>query len=252
MNVDLRIGDTSLEMEVKRTILVEGTTEIGVRVRILVEDTGAQKSFISEETYRKYFLTENILFYKQVKKSRTQVITAHEAKCQNIGIVELNVRIREFEKLWLFHVLTDLEYPSILGVDFISESKIVLDFDRKSLAIPDSQIDKVVKTIEEGNVEIDLSKTKLEEKQKQELQDLFNSFQGLFSDKPVLTYVLYYEIGIGGKPPVVSRPYRYDRIKQVILVYYTDKMLKEGTIIPTQSPYALRVMLCKKQWVTTG
>ncbi|GFY08614.1 hypothetical protein TNCV_810471 [Trichonephila clavipes] len=26
---DLKIGDTSLEMEVKRTILVEGTTEIG-------------------------------------------------------------------------------------------------------------------------------------------------------------------------------------------------------------------------------
>ncbi|GFV65179.1 retrovirus-related Pol polyprotein from transposon opus [Trichonephila clavipes] len=49
--------------------------------------------------------------------------------------------------------------PCILGVDFICGSKIILDFDRKSLAIPDSQIDKVVKTIEEGNVKIDLSKT---------------------------------------------------------------------------------------------
>ncbi|GFW31527.1 uncharacterized protein TNCV_4419621 [Trichonephila clavipes] len=58
----------------------------------------------------------------------------------------------------MFHVLADLEYPCILGVDFISGSKIILDFDRKSLAIPDSQIDKVVKTIEEGKVEIDLSK----------------------------------------------------------------------------------------------
>ncbi|GFT65137.1 uncharacterized protein TNCV_698331 [Trichonephila clavipes] len=42
--------------------------------------------------------------------------------------------------------------------------KTILDFDRKSLAIPDSQIDTVVKTIEEGNVEIDLSKTGSEEK----------------------------------------------------------------------------------------
>ncbi|GFX43797.1 uncharacterized protein TNCV_4110761 [Trichonephila clavipes] len=39
---DLTIGDTSLEMEVKRTILVEGTTEIGVRVRILVEAIGSK------------------------------------------------------------------------------------------------------------------------------------------------------------------------------------------------------------------
>ncbi|GFX14444.1 uncharacterized protein TNCV_1616271 [Trichonephila clavipes] len=106
-------------------------------------DTGAEKSFISEETYQKYF------FYKSVKKSCTQVITALGAKCQNIGIVELNIRMMEFEKLWLFHVLADLEYPCILGIDFISGSKIILDFDRKSLAISDSQIDKVVKTIEE-------------------------------------------------------------------------------------------------------
>ncbi|GFV90423.1 uncharacterized protein TNCV_49981 [Trichonephila clavipes] len=54
--------------------------------------TGAEKSFTSEETYRTYF------FYKPVKKSRNQVITAQGAKCLNIGVVELNIRIREFEK----------------------------------------------------------------------------------------------------------------------------------------------------------
>ncbi|GFT85909.1 uncharacterized protein TNCV_3255601 [Trichonephila clavipes] len=147
-------------------------------------DTGGEKSFISEETYQKYF------FYKQVMKSSTQVITAQGAKCQNIGVVELNIRIREFEKPWSLHVLADLEYPCILGIDFIGGSKIIIDFDRKSLAIPDSQINKMVETVEIEKVEIDLSKTKLEEKQKRELQDLFDSFQGLFSDKPGLTHVL--------------------------------------------------------------
>ncbi|GFV73801.1 retrovirus-related Pol polyprotein from transposon 297 [Trichonephila clavipes] len=142
--------------------------------------------------------------------------------------------------------IKDLEYPCILGVDFISGPKIILDFDRKSLVIPDSQIDKVVKTIEEGKVEIDLSKTKLGEKQKQELKDLFNSFQGLFSDKPGLSYVLYHEIDPGDNTPVVSRPYRYDWVKQAILDYHVDKMLKEGNIIPIQSPYASPVVLCRK------
>ncbi|GFT07866.1 uncharacterized protein TNCV_1214431 [Trichonephila clavipes] len=203
-------------------------------------DTGAEKSFISEETYQKYF------FYKQVKKSSTQVITAQRAKCRNMGVVELNIRIRDFEKPWLFHVLADLEYPCILGIDFIGGSKIILDFDRKSLAIPDSQIIKVVKTLEIEKVEIDLSKTKLEEKQKRELQDLFDSFQGLFSDKPGLTHVLYQEIDTGDNPPVVCRPYRYDRVKQEILYYYVDKMLKEGTIIHIQSLYASLVVLCRK------
>ncbi|GFU17301.1 uncharacterized protein TNCV_26321 [Trichonephila clavipes] len=128
MIADLTIGDINLEIEVKM-ILVEGTKEIGLRVKILVEavenrwdglnvlkvndikdetftkalwDTRAEKSFISEETYQKYF------FYKQVKKSGTRVITAQGAKCRNMGVVELNIRIRDFEKPWLFHVLADL------------------------------------------------------------------------------------------------------------------------------------------------
>ncbi|GFU18273.1 retrovirus-related Pol polyprotein from transposon 17.6 [Trichonephila clavipes] len=110
-----------------------------------------------------------------------------------------------------------------------------------------TQIGKVVKTVEEEKVEIDLSKTKLEEKQKQELQDLFDSFEGLFSDKPGLTHVLYHEIDTGDNPPFVSRLYRYDRAKQEILDYHVDKMLKEGTIIPIQSPYASPVVLCRKK-----
>ncbi|GFW60266.1 uncharacterized protein TNCV_1843471 [Trichonephila clavipes] len=186
-------------------------------------DTDADKSFISGG------YTENIFFHKQIKKSRAQVIKTQGAKCQNVGIVELNVRVREFGKPWLFQVLVDLEYPCILGVDFISGSKIILDFDRKSLAIPDSHIDTVVKTIEEGNAEIDLSKTGLEEKQKQELRDFFNSFKGLFSDIPGLAHALYHEIVTGDKPPVVSWPYRYDRVKQTILDYYVEQMLKEET-----------------------
>ncbi|GFV84517.1 retrovirus-related Pol polyprotein from transposon 297 [Trichonephila clavipes] len=175
-----------------------------------------------------------------------EVITAQGAKCRNIGVVELSIRIREFEKPWLFHALADLEYPCILGIDFISGSKIILDFDRKSLAIPDSQINKVVKKVEVEKVEIDLSKTKLEEKQKRELQDLFDSFQGLFSHKPGLTHVLYHEIDTGNNPPVVSMPYRYDRVKQEILDYHVDKMLKEGIIIHIQSPYVSPVVLCRK------
>ncbi|GFV04437.1 uncharacterized protein TNCV_920571 [Trichonephila clavipes] len=99
-----------------------------------------------------------IFFYKQVKKSSTQVITAQGAKYQNI-VVELNIRIREFEKPWLFNVLADLEYPCILGIDFIGKSKITLDFDWKSLTIKDSQVEDI--TVDEGNLRVDVSETKL-------------------------------------------------------------------------------------------
>ncbi|GFX45966.1 uncharacterized protein TNCV_2163411 [Trichonephila clavipes] len=116
-------------------------------------DTEAEKSFISEETYQKYF------FYKQVKKSSTQVNTAQGASCRNMGVVGLNIRIRDFKKPWLFHVLANLKNPFILGIDFIGASKIILDFDRKSLSIQESQVEDI--KVDDGNLCVDLSETKL-------------------------------------------------------------------------------------------
>ncbi|GFS92371.1 retrovirus-related Pol polyprotein from transposon 297 [Trichonephila clavipes] len=98
----------------------------------------------------------------------------------------------------------------------------------------------------EKPVEIDLSDTTLCEGQKQKLRNLFNGFKGLFSDQPGLTHVLYHEIDTGDKGPVVSRPYRYDRVKQGIIDYHIEKMLHEGKIRPIQSPYASSVVLTRK------
>ncbi|GFX71034.1 uncharacterized protein TNCV_3647991 [Trichonephila clavipes] len=137
-----------------------------------------------------------------------------------------------------------MQYQCMLGIDFMQESKLTLDFDQKSLIIPDDQIKQLPKV--EKPVEIDLSDTKLGEGQKQKLKDLFNDFKGLFSDQPGLTHVLYHEIDTGDKGPVVSRPYRYETVKQGIIDYHIGKILPEGSICPIQSPYASPVVLTRK------
>ncbi|GFS80631.1 retrovirus-related Pol polyprotein from transposon 17.6 [Trichonephila clavipes] len=137
-----------------------------------------------------------------------------------------------------------MQYQCILAIDFMKVSKLTLDFDQKSLIIPDDQIKQLPKV--EKPVEIDLSDIKLGEGQKQKLKDLFNGFKGLFSDQPGLTHVLYHEIDTGEKGPVVSRPYRYDRVKQGIIDYHIQKMLQKGTIPRIQSPYASPVVLTRK------
>ncbi|GFU93454.1 retrovirus-related Pol polyprotein from transposon 297 [Trichonephila clavipes] len=200
--------------------------------------TGAEKSFISEEVYRKYFS------YRPRQKTKDRVVTAQGAPCCHLGWVELQIRIREFQKTWEFHILNNMQYQCILGIDFMKESKLTLDFHQKSLIIPDDQIKQLPKV--EKPVEIDLSDTKLGEGQKKKLRNLFNGFKGLFSDQPGLTHVLYHEIDTGDKGPVVSRPYRYDRVKQGIIDYHIEKMLREGTIRPIQSPYASPVVLTRK------
>ncbi|GFV81936.1 uncharacterized protein TNCV_3151341 [Trichonephila clavipes] len=51
----------------------------------------------------------------------------------------------------------------------------------------------------------------------------------------------------GDKGPVVSRPYRYDRVKQGIIEYHIDKMLRDGTICPINLPYASPVVRTRKK-----
>ncbi|GFX08402.1 uncharacterized protein TNCV_3268911 [Trichonephila clavipes] len=126
----------------------------------------------------------------------------------------------------------------------MKESKLTLDFDQKSLIIPDDQIKQLPEV--EKPVEIDSSGTKLDEGQKRKLRNLFNGFKGLFSDQPGLTHVLYHEVDTRDKGPVVSRPYIYDRVKQEIIDYHIEKMLQEGPIRPIQSPYALPIVLTRR------
>ncbi|GFU37431.1 retrovirus-related Pol polyprotein from transposon 297 [Trichonephila clavipes] len=201
-------------------------------------DTGAEKSFISEEVYRNYFS------YRPRQKTKDRVVTAQGAPCSHLGRVELQIRIREFQKPWEFHILDNMQYQCILGIDFMKASRLTLNFDQKSLIIPDHLIKQTPK--EPKLVDIDLTESKLDDEQQRQLKALFNNFKGLFSDQPGLTHVVYHEIDTGDKGPVVSRPYKYDRVKQGIIDYHIDKMLRDGTICPINSPYASPVVLTRK------
>ncbi|GFU02451.1 retrovirus-related Pol polyprotein from transposon 297 [Trichonephila clavipes] len=61
-----------------------------------------------------------------------------------------------------------------------------------------------------------------------------------------LPIFLYHEIDTDDNPPVASRPYRYDKVKQKMVDYYVNKMLEEGKIITIQSSYASLIVLCRK------
>ncbi|GFU76684.1 retrovirus-related Pol polyprotein from transposon opus [Trichonephila clavipes] len=82
---------------------------------------------------------------------------------------------------------------------------------------------------------------------KYEERFMHRQIRGLFSDQPGLTHVVYHEIDTGDKGPVVSRPYKYDRVKQGIIDYHIDKMLRDGTICPINLPYASPVVLTRKK-----
>ncbi|GFU61978.1 retrovirus-related Pol polyprotein from transposon 297 [Trichonephila clavipes] len=174
-----------------------------------------------------------IIFHTDLVKRRKT-----ESRESHLGRVELQIRIREFQKPWEFHILDNMQYQCILGIDFMKASRLTLDFDQKSLIIPDHLIKQTPK--EEKLVDIDLTESKLNDEQQRQLKALFNNFKGLFSDQPGLTHVVYHEIDTGDKGPVVSRPYKYDRVKQGIIDYHIDKMLRDGTIVLLIRPMHLQ------------
>ncbi|GFT20906.1 uncharacterized protein TNCV_3130641 [Trichonephila clavipes] len=114
-------------------------------------DTGAEKYFILEEVYHKYFS------YRPRQKTKDRVVMAQGATCCDLGQVELQIWILEFQKNLEFYILNNMQYQYILSIDFMKESKLTLDFDQKSLIIPDDQIKHLPKV--EKPVEFDLSDT---------------------------------------------------------------------------------------------
>ncbi|GFT79327.1 retrovirus-related Pol polyprotein from transposon opus [Trichonephila clavipes] len=200
---------------------------------------GSGEIFYFGEVYRNYFS------YRPRQKTKRQSRDSTGSPCSHLGRVELQIRIREFQKPWEFHILDNMQYQCILGIDFMKASRLTLDFDQKSLIIPDHLIKQMPK--EEKLIDIDLTESKLDDEQQKQLKALFNNFKGLFSDQPGLTHVVYHEIDTGDKGPVVSRPYKYDRVKQGIIDYHIDKMLQDGTICPINSPYASPVVLTRKK-----
>ncbi|GFW03900.1 uncharacterized protein TNCV_2050161 [Trichonephila clavipes] len=121
--------------------------------------TGVEKSFQSEEVFHRCFS------YRQHQRTKDRVVMAQGTTCCHFGRVELQIRIREFQKTWEFHILNNMQYQCILSINFMINSKLTLDFDKKSLVIPDDQFKQL--PIVEKPVEIDLSDTKLSEGQKQ-------------------------------------------------------------------------------------
>ncbi|GFU35023.1 uncharacterized protein TNCV_246591 [Trichonephila clavipes] len=121
-----------------------------------------------------------LFFIPTSSKDERQSRDSTGAPCSHLGRVELQIRIREFQKPWEFHILDNMQYQCILGIDFMKASRLTLDFDQKSLIIPDHLIKQTPK--EEKPVDIDLTESKLDDEQQKQLKALFNNFKGLFSD----------------------------------------------------------------------
>ena len=99
-----------------------------------------------------------------------------------------------------------------------------------------------------------LDNSKLNEEQKFQLQALLLEYSTVFtnaSGELGKTDLVKHRIDTAGAKPVKSAPYRHSKVERDIESAEIDKMLKQGIIEPSTSPWASPVVLVKKRDGTT-
>ena len=99
-------------------------------------DTGADKTLISKELFDK--ISEKQVIKESISAVKLQGVTGHELKV--LSEVSLKTKIGRKNLQHKFHVVQDLPYPVLLGLDFLSDHKIKLDYETHTLSINSHQL----------------------------------------------------------------------------------------------------------------
>jgi hypothetical protein len=83
--------------------------------------------------------------------------------------------------------------------------------------------------------------------QSERLRVVVHKYPDVLTPKLGLTHLIQYDIQLKDKTPVRSSPYRLAPPKMDILRQQIDKLLREGVIEPSQSPYSSPMFLVPKR-----
>jgi len=86
----------------------------------------------------------------------------------------------------------------------------------------------------------------LSESQRQEVVDLLEAFQDVFTDVPALTTLREHSITLTNDEPVHSKPYPIPHAMQETVDKELENMLQMGIIEPSTSPYASPIVVVRK------
>ena len=99
----------------------------------------------------------------------------------NKGQIQLKVEIRAVKTMWTFHVIEDLQFPCIIGVDFLKENEVDLKFSSQAIII-----NKESKTVQPLQTEIsfdkDVEESDLNEVKRGKSINFLTKDSDLFSD----------------------------------------------------------------------
>lgn len=269
---DPTVDSCSADMS-EPTAYVKGLVE-GVDVSVLI-DSGSNVSLISEEfkmcipTLHKRVLNTQYMFARAVNGQLLDTL----------GTVALPIGLGSRSYVQNVHVVRGATQDIFLGSDFMWQTRAIMDVGRGFLCIGDSDIpllrardfipqccnvsmsmnatvppfsEVIVPVRVEPQVQIplpDVSGCPLSDKQRQQLQAFLEKHQGVFSPARGGTGNpnLIHWIQTGDHPPIKQQAYRTSPEKRREISRQVQRLLEDGIIEESCSPWSSPVVLVRKK-----
>ena len=195
-------------------------------------DSGASRSMIKECVWEE-LCREGITDGRLTHGVRLRSLTGHLLDTRGVASIRLYGRDCKF------HVMRDLQHSLLIGTDVMAICEAALSYAQKNVTLCGRKHPWVG---EEASKHIDGIISEVDYWRKR--------FPTVFPDKSVkleTTNVVEMNIDTGNAHPIKQRPYRIPLAKMQIVEEELDKMLAEGIIEPSSSPWASPLTLVPKK-----
>nr|MDZ8003588.1 RNase H-like domain-containing protein [Nostoc sp. DedSLP05] len=237
---------------------------------IILVDPGSTHNFIDSRIAKKLGL------YIEKKEFHISLPGNRVLSCQG-EVKHQRLRIADFEFSSNYYTFDIGGFDIVLGVEWLrtlgtyalnhDESFIRFKVEGKKYQLqginsPKSKVisaEKMRKTLNKGHagfmavlfsMQVE-SKNELPLEQKKEIDEIICHYHDIFQELPGnpppsrnMEHIIELE---PGKGPTIVRPYRYGHKQKTEIERLTQELLDSGAIIPSKSPYAAPVILCRKK-----
>lgn len=205
----------------------------GVKILALV-DSGSSASVLGSSGY---YLLQKLKIPIQYENYFN--VTTADGTSQNVlGYISVPVCLNDVSKIMKILVIPSMTHTLILGVDFLKEFQIHVNFKDLTYNSPISLC--TVNTIQTVH---DLSSD-----DKKALDKVVNMFSEIApSDRLGLTHLISHTIDTGDAKPIRQRQYPLSPVMQQHLNTELEKMLEMGVIQPSRSPWSSPLWLVEKR-----
>lgn len=191
---------------------------------------------------------------EEATKDEVQVVLACPSrKIKSPGTTQLDVKINDWSFQIDCRILPDLAHDLILGMPWLKDQNVLMDFARRCLHAGNSQRHTIYWKKQTNTAsEAPLTAVKIEQTTPQaieQIQAVVTEFRDVFDNRlrQPTTNAAVMEIKLKTNKPVNTRPYRYAPAKKKVIYEEVENMLAAGVIQPSHSAYNSPIVIVSKK-----